>query len=71
MMDGKSASGVTNDVGAGNPNAAASEFISDEIKAQPAIFPDKATLSRLEPLDETSPKVRRLLNKLWTEIKIR
>jgi spermidine/putrescine transport system substrate-binding protein len=71
MMDGKAASGVTNDVGAGNPNAAAAEFISDEVKAQTAIFPDAATLAKLEPLDETSPKVRRLLNKLWTEIKIK
>jgi spermidine/putrescine transport system substrate-binding protein len=71
MMDGKAASGVTNDVGAGNPNAAAAAFISDEIKAQTAIFPDQATLAKLEPLDETTPKARRLLNKLWTEIKIK
>jgi spermidine/putrescine transport system substrate-binding protein len=71
MMDGKHAAGVTNEVGAGNPNAAAAAFIGEEIKAQTAIFPDQATLARLEPLEESSPKVRRLLNKLWTEIKIR
>jgi spermidine/putrescine transport system substrate-binding protein len=71
MMDGKHAAGVTNDVGAGNPNASAAAFISDEIKANKAIFPDQATLKKLELLEETSPKVRRLQNKLWTEIKVK
>ena len=71
MMDGKNASGLTNDVGAGNPNAAAVEFIDPELTKVTAIFPDKAALATLETLKATSPKDRRLLNKLWTEIKIK
>lgn len=71
MMDGKHAAGVTNDVGAGNPNSAAAAFINEELKAKKAIFPDQTTLKSLELIQETSPKVRRLHNKLWTEIKIK
>lgn len=71
MMDGRNAAGLTNKVGAGNPNAAASPFIKPEIKQLTAIFPDKATLARLETLAATASKERRLLNRLWTEIKIK
>jgi spermidine/putrescine transport system substrate-binding protein len=71
MMDGKNAAGLTNEIGAGNPNAAAIEFIDPEIKQLTAIFPDKATLAKLETLEATSAKDRRLINKLWTEIKIK
>lgn len=31
---------------------------------------DAATLARLETIDASNAKQRRLLNKLWTEIKI-
>ena len=71
MMDGKNAAGLTNDIGAGNPNAAAAAFIKPEVKKLTAIFPDKAAMTRLETLEATSPKDRRLLNRLWTEIKIK
>lgn len=71
MMDGKNAAGLTNEIGAGNPNSAAIAFIKPEIKKLAAIFPDKAVLAKLETLEATSPKDRRLINKLWTEIKIK
>lgn len=71
MMDGKNAAGLTNDIGAGNPNAAAAAFIKPEIKKLAAIFPDKAAMAKLETLEATSAKERRMLNKLWTEIKIK
>ena len=71
MMDGKNAAGLTNEIGAGNPNAAAAAFIKPEIKKLTAIFPDKSALAKLETLEATSPKARRLLNRLWTEIKIK
>jgi len=71
MLDGKNAASLTNEIGAGNPNAAAAEFIDAEIKQQKAIFPDAATLVKLETIDATDAKQRRLLNKLWTEIKIK
>ncbi|MDD3816020.1 MAG: spermidine/putrescine ABC transporter substrate-binding protein [Desulfocapsaceae bacterium] len=71
LMDGKNAAGLSNDVGAGNPNAAALPFINPELKQLTAIFPDQKVLATLETLEATSAKVRRLKNKLWTEIKLK
>ena len=71
MLDGKNAAALTNEIGAGNPNAAAAEFIAAEIKQQKAIFPDAAALATLETIEATDARQRRLLNKLWTEIKIK
>ncbi len=70
LMDGKNAAGLSNDVGAGNPNAAALAFINPELKQLAAIFPDQQVLATLETLEATNVKVRRLKNKLWTEIKL-
>lgn len=71
MLDGKNAAALTNEMGAGNPNRAAAKFINAEIKQQKAIFPDAATLTRLETIEATDARQRRLLSKLWTEIKIK
>lgn len=71
MMDGKNAAGLSNEVGAGNPNEAAAPNINAEVKALNAVFPDKATLGRLETLAATSAKDRRLVSRYWTEIKIK
>ena len=71
LMDGKNAAGLSNDVGAGNPNAAALPFINPELRELTAIFPDQKVLSTLETLDSTNTKVRRMKNKLWTEIKLK
>lgn len=71
LMDGKNAAGLSNDVGAGNPNAAALPFINEELKQLSAIFPDQKTLATLETLDATDAKARRVKNKLWTEIKLK
>lgn len=71
LMDGKNAAGLSNDVGAGNPNAAALPYINPELKELTAIFPDKQVLSTLETLESPNTKVRRLKNKLWTEIKLK
>ncbi len=70
LMDGKNAAGLSNDVGAGNPNSAALPFINPELKQLTAIFPDQATLATLETLETKDAKVRRLKNKLWTELKL-
>jgi spermidine/putrescine transport system substrate-binding protein len=71
LMEGRNAAGLSNDVGAGNPNAAALPFIKPELKELKAIFPDQKTLATLETLEDSSAKVRRLKNKLWTEIKLK
>ncbi len=69
--DGKNAAGLSNDVGAGNPNAAALPFINPELKQLAAIFPEQKVLATLETLVATNIKVRRLKNKLWTEMKLK
>jgi spermidine/putrescine transport system substrate-binding protein len=71
LMDGKNAAGLSNDVGAGNPNTAALPFIDPGLKQLAAIFPDQKVLATLETLEATSARVRRLKNKLWTEIKLK
>ncbi|MFH2121950.1 MAG: spermidine/putrescine ABC transporter substrate-binding protein [Pseudomonadota bacterium] len=71
LMDGKNAAGLSNDVGAGNPNAAALPFVNPELKQLTAIFPDQKILDTLETLEATNVKVRRLKNKLWTEMKLK
>jgi spermidine/putrescine transport system substrate-binding protein len=69
MLDGRNSSELTNMMGSGNPNKAALPFIKPEIRAIGAIFPDEQTAKRLEQLKDMTPQQRRLLNRLWTEIK--
>jgi spermidine/putrescine transport system substrate-binding protein len=71
MLDGANAADVSNLIGAGNPNAAATPFILPEIAGNPGIFPPPDELLRLEMLRDFDPKTRRSLSRMWTEIKVR
>jgi len=71
MLAGENAADVSNLIGAGNPNAAATSHILPEIAANPGIFPPPADLTRLEMLRDFDPKLRRQLSRMWTEIKVR
>ncbi|MCM8595279.1 spermidine/putrescine ABC transporter substrate-binding protein [Accumulibacter sp.] len=71
MLDGRNAGDVSNLIGAGNPNAAATPYIRPEIAANPGIFPSEAESRRLEMLRDFDPQTRRLLSRMWTEIKVR
>ena len=71
MLDGANAADVSNLIGAGNPNAAAMPYILPEIAGNPGIFPPPADLPRLEMLRDFDAKTRRLLSRMWTEIKVR
>jgi len=71
MLDGQNAADASNLIGAGNPNAAARPFIRPEIAGNPAIFPPEGDRQRLEMLRDFDPKMRRLLSRLWTEVKVR
>lgn len=71
MLVGANSAELTNLIGTGNPNAAAMQFVSADMVRQPAIFPDQTTASRLEQLQELDRRQRRLLSRLWTEIKLR
>ncbi len=71
MLEGENAADVSNLIGAGNTNAAATPHIRPEIAREPAIFPPPTTMARLEMLRDFDPKMRRTLSRLWTEIKVR
>lgn len=69
MLDGQNSADLTNMIGSGNPNSEATKFIKPEIKAMSAIFPDEATAKKLEMLQELNTQQRRLMSRIWTEIK--
>ncbi len=71
MMDPQNAAELTTIVGTGNPNAAATSFIDEDILKITAIFPTPELQAKLETVAARNAKERRLTNKLWTEIKVR
>ncbi|MBD2858826.1 spermidine/putrescine ABC transporter substrate-binding protein [Spongiibacter sp. KMU-158] len=71
MMEPKNAAELTNVIGTGNPNAAATEYILPEIKSISAIFPDAELQAKLDTLAARTAKQRRFQGRLWTEIKVR
>lgn len=71
MLDGKNSAELTNMIGSGNPNLDAIPFIRRELMHNQAIFPDENTLSRLQMITDLNRKQRRILSRIWTEIKLR
>ena len=71
MLEGKNSAELSNMLGSGNPNAAAMAYIEPAIRDNPAVFPDTEAMKRLEQLRDMPRKERRLLNRMWTEIKVR
>jgi len=71
MLDGPNAVELTNLIGTGNPNQAAMRYVNPDVATQTAIFPDQNISSRLEQLQDLDRRQRRLLSRLWTEIKLR
>ncbi len=60
---------VSNVVSYPNGNAAATEFVNDEVKNDPAIYPDPATKAKLFPNVTNTPTFDRVLTRTWTRIK--
>ncbi|HZW25129.1 MAG TPA: spermidine/putrescine ABC transporter substrate-binding protein [Gallionella sp.] len=71
MLDGRNSAELTNLIGSGNPNLAAREFIQPEIAQNPAVFPGPEQKKRLEMLRDLDRHQRRVLSRIWTEIKLR
>ena len=71
MLDGKNSAELTNLIGSGNPNLDALRYIKPEIAQNPAIFPDPQHQAHLEMLRDLDRKQRRILSRMWTEIKLR
>ena len=71
MLDGHNSAELTNLIGSGNPNAAAMQYITPDIANNRAIFPDSDGVRRLEMLRDLDRLQRRVLNRMWVEIKLR
>jgi len=71
MLEGENSAELTNLIGSGNPNREAMRYIAPEIAGNPAVFPAPADIKRLEMLRDLDRKNRRVLNRLWIEIKLR
>jgi len=71
MLEGSNSAELSNMIGSGNANAAAMPFIEDAVKSNPAVFPDAEKQKRLEMLKDLPRKERRLMNRFWTEVKVR
>lgn len=71
MLQGESSATLSNAIGAGSPNAVAMCLIRPEIAGNPAIFPGPEQLAKMQQLRELTRTERRLLNRMWIEIKVR
>ena len=71
LLEGESSAALSNAIGAGSPNAAAMPLIRPEIANNTAIFPGREQMAKLQQLRELTRVERRLLNRMWIEIKVR
>ena len=71
MLEGRNSSELTNLIGSGNPNLAARQYIRPEILQNPAVFPGQAQQARLEMLHDLDRHQRRVMSRIWTEVKLR
>lgn len=70
-LEGRASAELTNLIGAGNPNQASLPLIDPQIASNEAIFPDSKHFKHLEMLRDYDRRTRRMLNRLWVEIKVR
>ncbi len=71
MLDGQNSAELTNLIGSGNPNQAAMPYIRPAIASNKAVFPDAEGVRQLEMLRDLDRRQRRVLNRMWVEIKLR
>ena len=70
MLDGQNAAQLTNLNGATNPVAAASPYFRADLKNHPVIDPTPAAAQKWTVLRELTPKERRTMARMWTEVKV-
>ncbi|ULO20591.1 MULTISPECIES: polyamine ABC transporter substrate-binding protein [Sulfitobacter] len=69
MMDAKNMAAASNYVYYANGNKASQEFLAEDVIGDTAIYPDEATLENLYTISSYSPKVQRVITRMWTKIK--
>ena len=71
MLVPKNGAELSNMIGSGNVNAKSMEFVDQAVRDNRAVFPPPAEFAKLQQLTDFGRRERRLLNRLWTEIKVR
>jgi spermidine/putrescine transport system substrate-binding protein len=71
MLEGRNSAELTNLIGSGNPNLDALRYVRPEVAENQAVFPSREQLKRLQMLRDLDRNQRRVLSRMWTEIKIR
>ena len=60
---------VSDYVGYANPNTKADEFMDEEVRNDPSIYPSQAVLDKLYISAELPVRVQRLMTRSWTKVK--
>ena len=68
-MEPEVAAAISNYVFYANGNSASLEFVEDDVKMDPGIYPSDAVKANLFPDLADSPKFTRLLTRAWTKVK--
>ena len=69
LMEPEVIAGVSNYVAFANANAAALQFVDDEVKSDPSIYPTPEVMKNLHPDIVESQEFSRDLNRAWTRIR--
>ncbi|MBB6167796.1 polyamine ABC transporter substrate-binding protein [Chelatococcus composti] len=69
MMKPEVAAANSNFVAYANGNSAATELLDEEIRNDPGIYPDEATMKRLFTNTAYDERAQRTLTRLWTRVK--
>ncbi|WP_415256893.1 polyamine ABC transporter substrate-binding protein [Sulfitobacter sp.] len=69
ILEPEVAAAVTNYIYFANANAAATEFVNEEVRNDPGTYPPAEMMEKLYPVIPHSPKYTRLLNRAWTKFK--
>lgn len=69
LLEPKVIANISNSIHYANPNAAADEFLTPEVKQDLAIYPPKAVMDKLFTVEELPAAIARLTTRLWTRLK--
>lgn len=60
---------ISEEIGYASPNSAARELMPDEVKNNPAIYPDKATLAKAEFQEDVGDDALQVYQQYWDKLK--
>lgn len=69
ILEPKVVAAITNYVFYANPNLPALEFVNEEVKSNPGIYPPAETIAKAFVMKAHSPEFEEVLTRTWTRIK--